>query len=450
MTSNADALTNKSLEHLMFPLVPRDLLHERGPNVMVSGKGLRVVNQHGRELLDMMSTSTRAGSLGYGNEEIGEAMRRQAVEMHYAGAGLNISVPAVELAGELASLTPGRLKRVAFTSGGSEATETAIKIARHYQNQSGRKPGAWKVISRWNAYHGATLEARSCTDWLSVRDDPAPRAPGHSFVANPMCYRNPYGLDEKTYTDVCLTHLERQIKLEGPEHVAAFICEPFQQANGVQIPLLRYWQGVREICDRYGVLLILDEVITGFGRTGTWFAAEQIGIEPDILNVAKAMGAGYVPIGAVITRDEIANAIGHFRHVHTYAGHAVSCAASLKVIEIKRRDGLIERSSRLAETWQAEMSAAFGEHPAVGQIRGRGFWQAIDFTTDRETHAAPDTRMVMEIADRVRELGVIVSPIGTAIEIAPALIATETDLAQCTDALAQAIREVTPRYGIGG
>ena len=156
-----------------------------------------------------------------------------------------------------------------------------------------------------------------------------------------MCYRNPYGLDEETYTNICIDHLERQIQLEDPALVAAFIGEPFQQANGVQIPMPHYWKRVREICDKYEIIMIVDEVITGFGRTGTWFASEQIDVEPDILNMAKSMAGGYAPIGAVITNDEIAEAIDLFRHVHTYSGHAVCCATALKVIEIKEREGLI-------------------------------------------------------------------------------------------------------------
>jgi putrescine aminotransferase len=257
-----------------------------------------------------------------------------------------------------------------------------------------------------------------------------------------MRYRNPLGLDENTYSDLCVAHLERQIQLEGPELVAAFIGEPFQQANGVQIPLPGYWTRIREICDKYEVILIIDEVITGFGRTGTWFATEQIGIEPDILNVAKAMGGGYAPVGAVITRDEIADGIGHFRHVHTYSGHAVSCAVALKVIEIMERDRLVERSDALAGDWQDDMKATFGNHPIVGDIRGRGFWQAIDFTADKSTKAVFQDDTVKQIARRTREHGVLVSPIGTAIELAPPLISTEADLRQCTETLAKAIDEV--------
>ena len=449
MLRNSAHDAEASARHLIFPLVPREDMDAHGPSILMSGSGVRVTDQHGTTLLDMMSATTRAGSLGYGNREIAQAMYDQAVTMHYSGAGRNTNAAAAELARKLAEITPGRLNRVTFTSGGSEATETALKIAKQYLQQSGRKPRAFKVISRWSAYHGATMGALSCTDWLAVRDVPDPRVPGHSFVANPMRYRNPYGLDEETYSDICIAHLERQILLEDPELVAAFIGEPFQQANGVQIPMPSYWKKVHALCDKYGIVLIMDEVITGFGRAGTWFATEQLGIEPDILNMAKSMGAGYAPIGAVVTRDEIAEGISHFRHVHTYSGHAICCAASLKVIEIMEREKLVENSDVLGREWQQGMKDAFGDHPIVGDIRGRGFWQAVDFTADKASRAAFTDDTVVAIARRARELGVIVGPIGTAIEIAPALIATRDDLALCTRLLRQAISEVALERGLG-
>jgi putrescine---pyruvate transaminase len=442
MPQKPDDLTKASLAHVMFQLTPKEDLEAEGPMILVKGDGVTVTDQYGDTFLDMISGVTRATSLGYGNKEIAQAMYDQAVRMHYSGSGRQTSVPATRLAEKLAAITPGRLNKVSFTSGGSEATETSIKIARQYLQQSGKKPRAFKVISRWNSYHGATLAALSCTDWLAVREVPDPRAPGHSFVSNPMTYRNPFGLDDATYSDVCVAHLERQIQLEDPDLVAAFIGEPFQQANGVQIPLPGYWARVRQLCDKYGIVLILDEVITGFGRTGTWFAADQIGIEPDIMNVAKAMGGGYAPVGAVITRDEIADGIRHFKHVHTYSGHAVSCAVALKVIEIMERDGLVERSNALAKDWQDGMKEAFGDHPIVGDIRGRGFWQAVDFTSDKATRAVFQDDTVRQIARRTRQHGVLISPIGTAVEIAPPLISTEAELRRCTSALASAINEV--------
>ncbi len=448
MRKNSSDLFETTLSHTLFTLVPREVLHGEGPCILLSGEGPFVTDHEGQRHLDMMSATTRAGSLGYGSKEVAKAMYEQAVTLQYSGAGRNTNRPSTELAARLAELTPGRLSKVCFISGGSEATEASLKLAKQYQQQSGKKPRAYKTISRWNAYHGSTMGALSVTDWLGVKDVPEPRVPGHSFVANPMCYRNPYGLDEETYSDVCVAHLERQIQLEDPELVAAFIGEPFMQAHGVQIPLPSYWKKVREVCDRYGVLLILDEVITGFGRTGAWFATEYLGIEPDILNMAKSMGGGFAPIGAVITRDEIADEISVFHHVHTYSGHAVACAASLKVIEIKERDGLVARARELGREFGEDLKAKLADYPIVGDVRGIGYWHAVDFTADKRTKAVFQDDTVVEIAKRARAHGVIVGPIGTAIEIAPPLIAKKEHLDECVRVLALSVQEVTQERGL--
>lgn len=446
--ADADALDDKARSNVIYSLVPREQLEAEGPTIYVSGEGPYVVDHKGRRLLEMLSATTRSNSLGYGNKEIAQAMYDQAVKMQYSGSGLYLSEPAVELAAKLAELAPGRLSKTCFVSGGSEAVETALKLAKQYQKQSGKKPRAYKVISRWNAYHGATLGALSVTDWLAVRDIPDPRAPGHSFVANPTRYRNPYDMDDEVYADHCAMHLERQIQFEGPDLVAAFIGEPVMQAHGVQVPPARYWKKVREICDKYGVLLIIDEVITGFGRTGHWFACEHFGIEPDLLTMAKAMGAGFAPIGAVMTRPEIADAIPLFRHVHTFSGHAVACAASLKVIEIKEREGLIDKARTLGARFGADLSKALADHPIVGDVRGLGFWHAIEFSKDKATKTPFDDDTVPAIAQRVREHGVIVGPIGNAIEIAPPLIVDESQLQECIRVCAQSIDEIAKERGL--
>lgn len=440
-TVNSQDLVSKAYQHTLFSLTPQAELQSEGPCIYIEGKGPYVSDHEGRRYLDMMSTSARANSLGYANEEIARAMYEQAMRMHYSGTCRFLSEPAVTLAAKLAELAPGRLSKVCFVSGGSEATETALKLAKQYQ-QSTAKPRAYKVISRWNAYHGATLGALSVTDWLGVRDIPDPRAPGFSFIANPMCYRNPYRMSEEAYADLCAKHLERQIQFEGPELVAAFIGEPIMQAHGVQIPPRSYWQQVREICTRYGVLLIIDEVITGFGRTGYWFASEHFGIEPDIMNMAKAMSAGYAPIGAVITRDEIADALSVFRHVHTFSGHAVACAAANATIAIKEREGLIGKAKALGTEFGANLAEAVAHHPIVGDVRGLGYWHAVDFTKDKKTREPFTDDTVKAVVNRMREHGVIASAIGSALEIAPPLIAGKEHLDQAVEVCARSIAEI--------
>lgn len=444
---NSGNLVSNAFQHTLFSLVPQPELESEGPCIYVEGKGPHITDHEGRQLLDMMSASTRANSLGYGSEEIARAMYEQAVRMHYSGSGRYLSEPTVMLSTKLAELAPGRLSKVCFVSGGSEATETAMKLAKQYQ-QNGPKPRAYKVISRWNAYHGSTLGALAVTDWLGVRDIPDPRAPGHSFVANPMCYRNPYGMTPEDYAEHCAKHLERQILFEGPELVAAFIAEPIMQAHGVQIPPMGYWRRVREICDRYGVLLIADEVITGFGRAGYWFASEHFGLEPDIMTMAKAMSAGYAPIGAVMTRDEIADSLPVFRHVHTFSGHAVACAAANAVLAIKEREGLIHKARTLGAEFGDNLLEAVGHHPIVGEVRGLGYWHAVDFTKNRKTREAFDDDTVKAIVRRMRDHGVIVSAIGSALEIAPPLVADKTHLDLTVEICARSIQEIAKERGL--
>ena len=437
-----ERLDEMARENTIFSLVSKEDFEAQGPSIYLSGEGMHITDQKGRRYLEMLSSTTRSNSLGYGSEEIAQVMYDQAIKMQYSGTGLYLSEPQVALAAKLAELAPGDLSKTCLVSGGSEATETSIKLARQYQHQSGNKPRAYKVISRWNAYHGSTMGALSVTDWLEVREIEAPRVPGVSFVANPMRYRNPFNMDEEAYSEHCAQHLERQILHEGPDQVMAFIGEPIMQANGVQVPSKKYWKTVREICDHYGVLLIMDEVITGFGRTGHWFAAEYFGIEPDILNMAKSMGGGFAPIGAVMTTPEIAETMPLFRHVHTFGGHAICSAVANKVIEIKERDGLIDNAKNLGEQFGADLKAALGDHPIVGDVRGLGFWHAIDFTSDKSTKAVFEDDTVRAVVQRIRDHGVIVGPIGTSLEIAPPLIAAKEQLDECVRACAQSIDEI--------
>lgn len=447
--TNADELTQLAFEHCLFPLATQGAVRDEGPRIYVGGEGANLTDVHGITRLDMMGSHTRANSLGYGNREIAKAVYDQMATIHYVGTTSHFAEPTIRLAATLARLSPGRLKRSAFTSGGSESVETALKLAKQYQRESGRKPRAYKAISRWNAYHGSTMGALSVTDWLAVREVFEPRVPGHSFVPGPTRYRNRFGMADDDYADLCVTYLERQIELEGPETVAAFIGEPIMQAHGVQVPPQHYWSRVREVCDRHGVLLIIDEVITGFGRTGAWFASEHFGLEPDIMTMAKALSAGYAPIGAVITRDEIADAIPLFRHVHTFAGHASAAAAANAAIAIKERDRLIDRARDNGAYFGNELSAALSEHPIVGQVRGIGHWHCVDFTADKKTKAPFADDTVQAIVTRMHDHGVIASAIGTALEMAPPLIVSRDELDRAVEVCARSVHEIACERRLG-
>jgi putrescine---pyruvate transaminase len=441
------ALEEAAFAHCIMPLMPVADTREHGPSIYVSGDGVRLTDVHGRVYLDMMSSHTRANSLGYGNREIAAAVGEQLATLHYIGTAANLAPTTIRLATKVASLAPEGLEKALFVNDGSESVETAFKLARHIQQASG-KPRATKIISRWNAYHGATMGAMSATDWLGIRHISEPGVPGHSMVPGPMCYRNPFNMDQAAYNDLCATWLEREIQHQGPDYVAAFIAEPVMQAHGVQIPPDDYFGRVREICDRYGVLLIVDEVITGFGRTGAWFASEHWDVRPDLMTFAKALTAGYVPMGGVIARPELVDRLSIFRHVHTFSGHAAAAMAALTAIGIVEREGLIRQGRESGAYLLAGLRDALADHPIVGEVRGIGMWLAVDFTRDRATREPFEDDTVAAIVQRMRDHGVLASPIGTAFELAPPLVSARADLDETIAVAARAVGEIARERGL--
>jgi len=441
-------MSGEAVEHLIFAVTDVEDLRRNGPVILAQGSGIRVTDLDGRSYVDMIGSGSRANSLGYGREDLARAYHDQALRMHFPGTGNFTTEPTIRLAKTLAQITPGDLSRCFFTSGGSEAVESALKLAKASQQDSGRKPRAYKVISRWNAYHGSTMGAMSVTNWLSVAQSTEPRVPGVSFVPSPKNYRNPLGLSEESFAEVCARALERQILLEGPDQVAAFIAEPVMQADGVQIAPRSYWEQVREICDRYGVYLIIDEVICGFGRTGKWFASEHFGIRPDLMTMAKAMTAGYAPMGCAIAAEAVAAPIGHFRHVHTYSGHPACAAVANAVIATKAKNGLVEQAGARGPRILAQLKAEVEPLAIVGQVRGLGHWHAIEFTADKATRAVFTDNTVVAVRDRLRRKGVMVGIVGQSLEIAPPLIATDTEIFDAIAIIAEAIREIAAERGL--
>jgi adenosylmethionine-8-amino-7-oxononanoate aminotransferase len=442
LPDDPENLAQDALDYCVFPMFPRSGRTADSVQVYTHGEGVELHDLQGRTYLDMISAHTRANTLGYGNQEIARAVGDQLATLHYVGTRNNFSAPTIRLATRLAQLAPGALSKSMFVSGGSEAVETAFKLARQYHRSRGAKPHARKIISRWNAYHGSTMGAIGATDWLNLRHIAEPAVPGHSFVPGPTCYRNPFGMEDEAYTDLCVRQLEQQILHEGPDYVAAFIGEPIMQANGVQIPPADYWPRIREICRKYEVLLIADEVITGFGRTGDWFASNHFGLVPDIMTMAKAMTAGYAPMGAVMTTPAIIDAPENFLHLHTFSGHLGSVAAANASIAIYEREQLIVRAKETGAWFLEALKAELEPLPIVGQVRGIGMWLAVDLTRDKATKAPFTDDTVAAVVRRMRELGVIVSPIGTAFELAPPLIAPRDALERTVRVAAQALGDV--------
>ena len=445
---NLDALTRDALDYYLFPLATKQDMRTDGPMIFSSADGMEITDAAGKTYLDMMSTQTRASSLGYGQERIARAIYDQLMSLHYAGTFANVAEVTIRLSARIAGLAPGSLSASVFAGSGSEANEMSIKLAKQYHVAKGDKPRAHKIISRWDSYHGATMGVIGSTDYLGTRAITEPGVPGYSRIPAPNMYRTPFGMDPSEVCDFCVDFLEQHIVHEGPETVAAFIAEPVMQGDGVQVPPDDYFTRVRAVCDKYDVLLIGDEVITGFGRTGRWFALEHWGVECDIMSTAKAITAGYFPLGASTASRKVADALPVFTHVQTYNGHPGACAAALATIDILESDNLIERG-RETGTYFLERMQRLRELAIVGDVRGLGMWTCIDFTADRKTKAPFADDTVKAITRRMADLGVLGGEEGTAIEFGPALIATREMVDRTVDVAEQAIREVMADRSLG-
>jgi adenosylmethionine-8-amino-7-oxononanoate aminotransferase len=348
----------------------------------VRGEGVYVYDAEGRKYLDG-SSGPLAVNLGHGVPEILAAMEHQLRRLTFAH-GSEFTTDAQERAADLVvGFAPPGLTRVFFVSGGSEATETAIKMVRQYWVDAGR-PSKYKIISKRASYHGATLGALSLSGFAARRGPYAPLLLPFPRIPEVHCRRCPYGLVYGKCSIECAAELETAIRREGADTVAAFIAEPLSgAANAAVVPPPEYFRLVREICDKYGVLFIADEVMTGFGRTGADFAIDHWGVVPDLIVCAKGLGAGYVPIGAVVAHERIADLIvrksGRFIHGHTYAGNPLACAAAAAVLEYIRAHGLVAEARRKGAVLERELEP-LRRHPRVAEVRGLGLMWGVEFS----------------------------------------------------------------------
>jgi adenosylmethionine-8-amino-7-oxononanoate aminotransferase len=364
----------------------RDLTRE--PITIVRGEGVYLYDEQGKRYLDGASGAAVA-CLGHGNREIAEVLYTQAQTLSYAHPSKFATEPMLELAEKLAERAPEPLTRVYFTSGGSESTETAMKLARQYALARGHM-NKYKVISRRTSYHGATLGALSISGQVGRRQLFTPMMLPEPMIAPTACYRCPFGKEPTSCHFECADDLETVVLNEGPENIAAFIAEPIVGSSAPgRHPPDGYWQKIREICDRYEIVFIADEVMSGNGRSGKWWAMQHTGVSPDIITTAKGIGAGYTPLGAVLVKEEIYEAMkhvpGNFRHGHTYAGNPLSCAVGVKVIEIIEREGLLDNVAYMGHLLLHRLIDEIGEHPHVGVIRGRGLLLGIEFVADKRS-----------------------------------------------------------------
>jgi adenosylmethionine-8-amino-7-oxononanoate aminotransferase len=428
---NPADLEQEALDHVWIHSQPwMDVAEKDGLRVFDRGQGSTVWDIRGREYLDGIS-GLWVVNAGHGRAEIGEAMGSQAGRLGYVSSASFTTAPAAQLAHMLAQLTPGDLNRFYFCSGGSEAVETALKIAKQVQAMRGF-PRRYKVIARRGSYHGMTMGAMSLT---AIRNEAyfGPFMYGVSHVPHPNRYRSDFGVEGEQAEIMAARYVEQEIQNQGPETVACVIGEPISSAAGVHVPGQTYWRMLREICDRYGVLLICDEVINGFGRTGKMFATEHYGIVPDIMTMAKGITSGYAPLAAAVVRDSIFETFKEqggiaLGHLLTFGGHPVSTAAAIKNLEIFQEENLVERGAEQGEYLKARLEE-LRSHPTIGDVRGIGLLCAIELVKNKETKEGFDKEapFTKRLAELTMDAGLI-TRVWNVIHFAPPLVVTKDEI----------------------
>lgn len=391
--------------------------------VAVAGDGPFLIDSNGKRYLDACGGAA-VSCLGHSDEKLNTAIHDQVDRLAYAHTGFFTSSPAEKLADRLAQVAPGDLNRVYFVSGGSEAMEAALKLARQFHMENG-EPKRARIIARWQSYHGNTLGALSAggNRWRRAQFEPM-LSPAMHHVSECNAYRGKQaGESDEAYGDRLAQELDEMIQELGPETVAAFVAEPVVGATMGAVPSVDgYFKKMRAVCDRHGVLMILDEVMCGMGRTGTLFACEQDEVVPDMIAIAKGLGAGVQPIGALLVSDRIYGSIeqgsGFFQHGHTYLGHPMACAVGNAVLDRLMDDDVISRVKPCGDQLMGALKARFGNHPHVGDIRGRGLFIGLELVADRGSKEPfePELKIAANIKKSAMAAGLMCYPMGGTID----------------------------------
>lgn len=437
--------------HLWHALAQHRALEAKPPLVITEAKGCTVTDASGREYLDAMA-GLFCVNVGYGRDEIVQAAAEQMRRLPYYPLS-QTHEPAARLGAKLAELLPGDLERVFFCNSGSEAVETAIKIARQFGRQVHPGENRYKIIARYRGYHGFTLGALSATGQVRRRLAFEPLVPGFLHACPPYRYRCAYCQAAPQCTLACADEIETIIRYEGPETVAAVIAEPIIGGGGCIVSPDGYLQRLREICDRTGALLILDEVITGFGRTGTLFGCQGWNVVPDIITLAKAMTSAYLPLAAAVTTPRVftgflgeASSAVHFSQVSTFGGHPASCAAALANLDILTRERLWENARDTGDALRDRLTKI--RDPRIGEVRGKGLLIGIEIVADAKRTPAPEATMAQLVAT-IREEGVLVGRnvetvpgYGNVLLVSPPLILSRAEADRIAGAIETALKRV--------
>jgi adenosylmethionine-8-amino-7-oxononanoate aminotransferase len=444
---------SRGREHLWIHTQSFDELEKDDQYLVVEGgEGIYLNDMHGRRYIDAMS-GLWVVAVGHGRTELAEVAREQMERLAFANPFAYATPPAVDLATKIAQVTPAEITRAFFVNGGAEAVETALRMAKQWQYNRGETK-RYKVISRIGSYHGMTFAALSVNNAKGINKTPFEplmtgtlKAPGVNEDYHP-------GMGDDCETLRGLDYLEALIQAEKPETIAAMIAEPISTANGSYMPHPDYWPRLREMCDRHGILLIADEVINGFGRTGKWFAMEHFGVTPDLMTVAKQISSGYAPIAAVLATEKIADGFRGdptkaFVGGSTFGAHPVACAVALRNIEIIERERLVENSEKVGAYMKEQLRELQSRHRIVSDVRGIGLMQVIDLKRNPETgeEFAQDDDLQHRVPRLLREHGLL-SRGGASIQVAPPLVINREEVDEIVDALDQTVGDLERELGI--
>lgn len=375
----------------MYPMLPQKLVAMRPPIIIESAEGVMVTDLNGKRYLDCQG-GLWCVNVGHNRQEVKGAIIEQLDKLqYYTSFPGTATSPSIELANKLCDVaSEEKMRKVFFSSGGSDAVESALKIARQFWKIEGQAE-KYKIISLRHGYHGLHFGGMSATSGTPLRRSYEPLLPGFFQVESPNLYRNPFTSDPEALSQMCATLLAREIEHQSPSTVAAIIAEPVQGAGGVNVPPDSYWKRLREICDKNDVLLIADEVVTGLGRSGSLFGCRGWGVQPDLMTMAKGLTSGYLPLGATLLGERVAQAYdkdgvhGLFMHGLTYSGHPVACAAGIAVVDLTLREDLATNARVVGEYFLNGLREALDKYEVVGDVRGKGLMIAIEMVKNRKT-----------------------------------------------------------------
>ena len=420
-----------------------------GSRIVTHAEGCYIHDGDGNRILDGMA-GLWCVNVGYGRKELAEVAFEQMQELPFYNTFFKtVTPPAVLLAQKIAGLTGGKLQHVFFNASGSEANDTVFRMVRHYWKVKG-EPKRTVFISRWNAYHGSTVAGVSLGGMKGMHVQGDLPVPGVEHVRQPYWFGEGFGEDPVQFGLDCAQAIEDRILEVGPENVAAFIGEPAQGAGGVILPPPGYWQAVEAICRKYGILLVADEVITGFGRTGEWFAHQTYGFTPDLVAMAKGLSSGYLPISAVAVSSDIVKVLktgGDFVHGFTYSGHPVCAAVALRNIEIIEREGLVARTRDDTGPYLAKALARLADHPLVGEVRLVGLLGAIEIVAEPGTNqrwGGTEGNAGPVVRDLCIAGGLMVRGIRDTIVMCPPLIISHAEIDEMVGIIAKALDQALP------